>query len=1158
MFKQLKLKIFALGMALVLPAAGWGEVNFAQKPLAAGGGVDPNLLFVLDDSGSMRWGFMPDDLDANFNIGSHNSNCGNFGTYGGMSLCYYYTNNGRQFLASSHLNKQYYDPSITYAPPLKADGSSFENSSFTAASVNGYDTSASTVNLSTNYRAVMDDYHYKRGYNRGFAISHDANSEAAFYYTFNGGGGCNSNPYPDSCYTKVVVGAAERQNFANWFTYYRTREMSAKAGIGTVFANPDLSSDFRLGWGLINQGRNTVDDATNVRAITNGVRPYDSVRANFINWLYGVNSTGATPLQRALEGAGQYYEKSERAWLDDPSKSKSSTNPARECRISATMLMTDGYYNVGSSYDPDLTVNADNVDGPEITNSAGDSGQYKAVPPFSDSVTSRVTLADIAAHYWKRDLRPDIDNFVPTIDEVRGGSDARSTVGNPAFWQHMMTYGIGFGVEGTVSRDDAVSAVLNGTSVDWWGGNTNQNKINDLLHASMNGRGDFFSAGDPETFRTQLEGLLDQFLGNAGSATGVDFNVASIEADNALVFSSYFEPNGWTGDLEATTLKAGADGRPEAVGGDDSEGWSARTKLNSAVPDDRNILTFDGSRGQPFRWTSLSNAQKNDLNTGTPSLGEKRLEFIRGKKRATFEAENEGDGKYFRQRQHLLGTIVNSTPRFVGVPDSNWPNSNDFGDGKYTTFVNSNLDRTAVVYVGANDGMLHGFRATPNDEGGGEEVLAYVPSFISSTAEEEGLHYLTKPGFSHRFYVDLNLEVVDVYSRGRRANGNVENQRKWRTVLVGGSRAGAKGIFALDVTNPDEFGEDNAGAQVLWEFTHEKLGYLVEPPEIAQMEWPDGNIRWTVFVPSGYNSGSTGFFMLDLEGGLDGNWDNSDYMYFEFKSGGSGLSPLTLIDNVNEDHLVDRVYAGDLDGNLWVAVNNEGTMESAHTQAGFNSPYFKADQPITSAPAVALSMDTGKDPDLMILFGTGKYLETGDHSNKDDQYFYAVHETSDAGALPLTINDLVDMPVTEQGGTIDGVSRTIRVASENRVDYELKRGWYSKLPGSGERVVNYPVIRGEYVYVNTLIPGENPCLGGGDGWVMGYEILRAENTTPGFAAFENSTENASGFKVSTPPSQLSVWGNLLAFNSSSGGAQFVGLPELIIGLGRKGWREITE
>src|SRR5690554_7036206 len=99
------------------------------------------------------------------------------------------------------------------------------------------------------------------------------------------------------------------------------------------------------------------------------------------------------------------------------------------------------------------------------------------------------------------------------------------------------------------------------------------------------------------------------------------------------------------------------------------------------------------------------------------------------------------------------------------------------------------------------------------------------------------------------------------------------------------------------------------------------------------MEWPDGNIRWTVFVPSGYNSGSTGFFMLDLEGGLDGNWDNSDYMYFEFKSGGSGLSPLTLIDNVNEDHLVDRVYAGDLDGNMWVAVNNEGTMESAHTQA---------------------------------------------------------------------------------------------------------------------------------------------------------------------------------------------------------------------------------
>jgi type IV pilus assembly protein PilY1 len=455
--------------------------------------------------------------------------------------------------------------------------------------------------------------------------------------------------------------------------------------------------------------------------------------------------------------------------------------------------------------------------------------------------------------------------------------------------------------------------------------------------------------------------------------------------------------------------------------------------------------------------------------------------------------------------------------------------------------------------------MLHGFSAKSGTEGGGQEVLAYVPSFVSSTEEDEGLHYLTQPGYDHRYYVDLNLEVVDVHTKGRKVGGNaVDNTRAWRTVLIGGSRAGAKGIFALDVTNPDEFSEGNAAKNVLWEFTHPDLGYLVEPPEIAQMEWPDGNIRWTVFVPSGYNSGTTGFFMLDLEAGLDGEWSTGDYIYHEFDGAGDGLSPLTVVDNVNDDYLVDRVYAGDLDGNMWVAYSDEGTMTTAYTSGGADVPYFKASQPITSAPGVGLGLGGGKDPNIMILFGTGKYLEDGDVYDTSDQYFYSVHETSDAGGLPLTIANLVAAPVTSQSGNIDGATRDIRVESNNRVDYETKKGWYTSLPTSGERIVNYPIVRGEYVYVNTLIPGANPCLGGGDGWVMGFEILRSDDSTPSYPSFENSTEGASGFRVGSTPSQLSVWGNLLTFGTGSGGAEFIGLPEIVVGLGRKGWREMTE
>ena len=1158
MLNQLKIRMLALGMALVLPTSGWAEVNFSQKPLSAGGSVDPNLMFILDDSGSMRWGFMPDDLMGGRYIGD----CSSYVTYGSDGFCAMNVGD-RSALLSPTFNKLYYNPDVNYEPPLNADGNPYPDADFYNASIDGFDSSSARVNLDTSYRAIMDDYYYYGGWNNnavyGFTLSPYGNPTRAFYLDWREGCGDPSN---FNCYDQVSIDdASERTNFANWFSYYRTRELAAKSGIGSVFANVDLSDEFRLGWGVINQGRNTVDDAANIRAVQNGVRPFESVKADFLNWLYGGYATGSTPLQRALEGAGQYYENSKRAWLDDPSSPESNDNVARECRISATMLMTDGYYNTGNGFDPDLNSHADDVDGSVITNGTGDSGQYEAEQPFSDGVTNRVTLADIAAYYWKRDLRPDINNYVPTIDPKVDSNDAgtRQAVGDPAFWQHMMTYGIGFGVEGTISRNDAVEAVLNGTYVDWWGGSSNQDKINDLLHASMNGRGDFFSAGDPTTFRTELENLLDQFLGNSGSATGLDFNVASIEAsDAALSFSSYFEPNGWSGDLEARTLVADDSGSPVQSDPDDM-GWSAREELEGIDFDTRTVLTYNGNSGVPFRWGNLTAAQEDDLEVGDASLAPLRVQYLRGKRKATIELEYPGRGKFFRNRSALLGAIVNSTPRFVGVPDSAWPNSDVFGDGNYTVFRNSKLDRSPVVYVGANDGMLHGFSAKSEAEGGGQEVLAYVPSFVSSPAEEEGLHYLTQPGYDHRYYVDLNLEVVDVHSKGRKAGGNgVDNTRAWRTVLIGGSRAGAKGIFALDITDPDEFSEDNASKNVLWEFTHPDLGYLVAPPEIAQMEWPDGNIRWTVFVPSGYNSGTTGFFMLDLEAGLDGEWSTGDYIYHEFDNAGTGLSPLTVVDNVGKDYLVDRVYAGDLEGNMWVAYNDEGTMRTAYTSGGADVPYFKASQPITSAPGVKLGVASGDDPNIMIVFGTGKYLEDADVSDASAQYFYSVHEISDAGAVPLTITSLVEAPVTSQSGSINGATRDIRVESNNRVDYQNKRGWYTQLPTSGERIVNYPIVRGEYVYVNTLIPGANPCLGGGDGWVMGFEILRSDDSNPSYPAFENSTDGAGGFRVGSTPSQLAVWGNLLSFGTGSGGAEFIELPEIVVGLGRKGWREMTE
>lgn len=1146
------------GMLICIPVSGYAEVNFAQKPLFAGGSVEANMLFILDDSGSMRWGFMPDELvDPGISLsGRRLPNCDRYVTYGGNSYCGLDID-GREQLTSPAFNNIYYDPEATYLPPTKSDGTLFPNADFTNAPLDGY-AGGTSIDLSDEYRAIMDDYYYygryyvSGGYYNlfGFTLSDSGEDEGAFVYV--PGTGCS--PVSQSCLEKKTVpsndlpGDADfqRQNFANWFSYYRTRMMLSKAGVGAAFGG-DFSQEFRLGWGEINRGRNTVDGAS-VRAIRQGVRRYADVKGDFYDWLYDQDPTGATPLQRALEGAGQYYEGSKRAWADDPSRAvDETTNPARECRQSFSVLMTDGYYNTGSDYDPDLADYADDNIGPNITTGLEAPYQYQPSVPYSDSYTGRVSLADIAMHYWKRDLRSDIDNYVPVSDDIDNENVRRP--GNPAFWQHMVTYGVGLGVTGTVDPKEAFENALDGDTVDWWGGNTNQDKINDLLHASVNSRGGFYSASNSAEFETALTSILQDASARAGSSTGVDFSINSFQK-GALLFSAAFDPSGWTGDVKAVELGETAEGAP-VVPEDDSTGWSARQKLDARdlSENDRTIITYDGSRGRPFRWADLTTGQKADLATGNAGLAEDRLAYLRGDR--TFETDLDN----FRKRASRLGSVVNSTPRFLAAPDSEWPNSPVFGDGKYAAFAKSQEDRTPVVYVGANDGMLHGFKGT-NDESGGEEILAYVPSFVFSTEDNKGLHYLTEPGYEHRYYVDLETQVTDVFIQGRNAAGGI-SEASWKSVLVGGGRGGEPGIFAIDVTDPDSFSEDNSQSTVLWEFTHEKLGNLVQPPIVSMADWGGGDYRWTAFVPSGYNSGSTGFFMLDMEGGLDGSWDSGDYEYIEFESG-SGLSALTVID-ITSDYVSDRVYAGDLEGNMWVAVGGSGGWSSAYKSGNSPRPYITVGKPITGAPTVGPSSASGKDPNLMILFGTGKYLERSDTSSLAEQSFYGVLETADTKTT-LTEADLVERNVQTRFDRVNGVKQQIRFAEGDLVDYEVKKGWFADLPDSGERVVTNAVIRGDYAYVSTLIPSEDPCLGGGEGWIMAFNIQEGavglnENEV---GAFEDSTPDAMGYRVLGAPSQIKVWGDYLAYDCAGCGVQLDELPPFGLTLGRKGWRELTQ
>ncbi|MDX1757274.1 MAG: PilC/PilY family type IV pilus protein [Marinobacter sp.] len=1084
-----QLRNFALAVALIAPVSGYAAPGtLATEPLYLASVVDPNLMFIMDDSGSMSWGFMPDSVDAGFLNASpeddfHVKDCSGTVVYGNRRFCIVDISDA-YYLAAATVNKAYYDPTVRYEPPVKSDGTFYSDASYTSAPINGYDSSSATIDLSTEYTAIMDEDDFYWGY---FDLDNDGDLDQvddvvlsptgkvgeAFYYTEKDS--C-SDVVANSCYNGPLNPStdAEKQNFANWFSYYRNRLMASKAGIGSAFSS--LPSNIRLGWGSINTGSGTVDDASSIRAVIQGVRPYDSTQKdNFYNWLYGeTTQSGGTPLRRALEGAGKYLENSERSWADDPSAAvDSTTNPTRECRQAFSILMTDGYYN---GDDPAAeTEEADDTDGAVISNPDGTSYQYIAADPFKDGEASTSTLADVAMYYWKRDIRDDLSNKVPTTDD------------NPAFWQHMVTYGVGLGVAGNIDPTTAFDAIDSGSAIDWWSGTSNENKINDLLHAAVNSRGGFFSAADPDTFATELSGVLSTIVSSVGQSTGVTFNTATLETDT-LLFGARFDSSKWSGELFAREITENPTGGAPTVASQDK--WEAGEILDDRdlSTNPRQIITFNGSSGVAFSWSNLTTAQKDDLRVGgDDALGQSRVSYLRGTAVSGM-----------RERDSRLGDIVHSTPVYVSEPSMGWPTAEPFGvtGNDYADFREEQQSRSPVVYVAANDGMLHAFSAADNASAG-SELFAYLPEFLFTDSVGEGLHYLTQPTYAHRFYNDLSPVVSDVYIEG--TGGAAAD---WRTILIGGGRTGAQGIYALDITNPTSIDETSASSLALWEFTSDddaRMGHVIEPPTIGLAQWGNNDYRWTAFFGNGYNASTdaTGLFMLDLEGGLDGTWtEDTDYQFIELETGAGadGLSAVRQLD-ITGDRIIDRIYAGDLSGNMWaIEDSGNGSWDTAYKQGSTPEPLFTAidastslAQPITAAPIVIRTPEeysTGNAPDLMVLFGTGQYLTENDPSNTDTQSFYGI---IDSGTSELLRADLVGRTITDSSIVVDGV--TFQVRTSSGTDLTTEDGWYVDFTTeAGERIIQSPQVRGEYVFVNSIVPSDNPCDVGGSGWLMAFGL----------------------------------------------------------------------
>ncbi len=684
--------------------------------------------------------------------------------------------------------------------------------------------------------------------------------------------------------------------------------------------------------------------------------------------------------------------------------------------------------------------------------------------------------------------------------------------------------------------------------------------LNKEWDADCNGVPDnYFLVTNASRLKEQLSQAFQQIIAHSGSAAAVAINSGYFQLGTSRIYQAKFHSEDWSGHLLSYDLNA--DGSLK------QKEWDAVTLLNNQnFNTGRVILTYKASTstGVAFRWptsvtdsaptstpssTEIDLAQANLLKgSSVPSTGKARLEFLRGDK------SNEGTGLQFRVRKEtyevdeggpgdvtghrydfVLGDIINSNPVYVAAPEMRFDllltaASAATERTAYATFRANNSSRAPMVYVGANDGMLHGFDAAT-----GAEKIAYVPNLIYDNLAM--LSDVTYPS-NHRYFVDGSAKVGDVYY----GTDATHPENNWHTLLVGSLRKGGKGLFALDITSPtsSNFAESNAASLVRWEFTDAtNLGYSFSQPSLARLQ----NNLWAAVFGNGYNStnGHAALFLIDARTGGNASATPAGFKKVidtnptSDASLGSattpnGLSTPVMVD-YDGDGVVDYAYAGDLFGNLWrfnltnsnptswsvqrIFIAKDGTGTTAKTQ------------PITGKPQIVRHPNGG----LLVLFGTGLYLSSTDVTNTDKQTFYAIWDqdpsTNPPSSLP-TRTDLQEQTISTVTVTdADSTTTTYRVSSDTQVCWKgdttickdssnnpitgTKLGWFMDLPGlsatptpPSERVVSDPILVGENVVFTSIAPSTDPCEYGGTSWLNVMDSTTGRRLSETFVTLSGS------------------------------------------------------
>jgi type IV pilus assembly protein PilY1 len=897
--------------------------------------------------------------------------------------------------------------------------------------------------------------------------------------------------------------AEEIQNYANWWSYYRIRLSLMKTATGKAFLSID--DRFRIGFITINPGSASSPSSPVVVGKFLAVSRFiPAQRAAFYNKLYTQDINGGTPLREALSRVGRYY-----AGVTTGINSGMGADPLQySCQTNYALLTTDGYWN---------GVNDDqNIGGTTVGNQDNaNSGFTKRSDGAYDGnlAASTRTLADVAAYYYQTDLRTSgvlAPNNVPTNQK------------DTAAHQHMVTFTLGLGLEGlmdylsnyeTSTVGDFAKIKAAGTGCSWAVGTcdwpspvaNDPSTLDDLWHAAVNGRGQYFSAGDPNSLALGLQSALAKLKVATAAAAASATSSPNITQTSNFIFSSTFRTGVWDGEIVAQKIDLNTGAVLPAVI------WAAQAQLDAKTTgnsDSRTIFTIDDAgwaKRKNFKFVTLSSTPTGGIvaeqtyfankcgalaqctlltasQTAIANSGVNLVDYLRGQRQyENFVAPDTISP--FRFREHILGDPVNATPAFLAEP------SLRFADNvlpPYDTFVTTWQNRRPILFIGANDGMMHAMNGDT-----GIEEWAYVPRITMPN-----MHKLATAnwGATHRYSVDGSPQLMDAYFGGA-----------WHSVLVAGLNGGGRGYYALDVTDPDN-------TTVLWEVCSDPTICVVNDPDIGYTfgnpvitkRAVDG--KWVAFVTSGMNNVTPGtgvgyLFTIDLATGAILNKVSTGYGTAATPAGLNRISGYA--DDFSFDNTAKWIYGGDLGGNVWKF--DTSALTPIVTKLAVLKDAAGKVQPITTRPELATIATYP-----VVYVGTGRYLGSTDLQDPATlvpaetysyaQSFYAIKDRGVTYAN-FRAGSVVQNIITDSG--------TTRTTSTNVVNWATQDGWFVDFNPAGtsfgERVNLDPqLVQGTLVVV-TNVPNNSACSVGGDSWIYFFDYKNGTYVS-------TSTGNVAGIK----------------------------------------------